>query len=105
MSASKTHETATRAIQFPFYLWLIGTYPILHLYSVNFGLVVDHEVLPTLLGMLGATTVAFFAAKVLFRGSHKSAFLVSLASLFLLVEWSRLRSFCASNFASDLDNR
>ena len=30
--------------QQPFYLWLLGIYPIVHLYSENLGLVIDREV-------------------------------------------------------------
>ena len=65
----------------PFYLWLLGVYPILHLYSVNFGLVIDHEVLTSLAGMLAATAFVFFLMNAVVRDKHKTALMLSIASI------------------------
>ena len=65
----------------PFYLWLLGVYPILHLYSVNFGLVIDHEVLASLAGMLAATTLVFFLTNAVVRDKHRTAFILGIASI------------------------
>ena len=65
----------------PFYLWLLGVYPILHLYSVNFGLVIDHEVFTSLAVMVAATTIAFALTNVLVRDRLKTAFMLSIASI------------------------
>ena len=65
----------------PFYLWLLGVYPIAFLYSINIGLVIDHEVLIGLAGMLTATTVAFFLTNTIVRNRYKTAFLLSIASI------------------------
>ena len=65
----------------PFYLWLLGVYPILHLYSVNFGLVIDHEVLTSLAVMLAATAIAFALTNALIRNKHKTALMLSIASI------------------------
>ncbi len=65
----------------PFYLWLLGVYPILHLYSVNFGLVIDHEVLTSLAVMLAATAIAFALTNALIHDTHKTALILSIASI------------------------
>ena len=65
----------------PLYLWLIGVYPILYLYSVNLGLVTDHEVVTSLAGILAATTIAFALTNVLVRDRLKTAFMLSIASV------------------------
>ena len=65
----------------PFYLWLLGIYPILHLYSVNFGLVIDREVITSCAIMLAATTIAFAVTNVLVGSRRKTAFILSVASI------------------------
>ena len=65
----------------PFYLWLMGVYPIFHLYSLNLGLIVDHEVLISLAAMLVASTIAFLLINVFVRNRHKSAFMLVIASI------------------------
>ena len=74
-------ERLSRAIQQPFYLWLLGIYPIIYLYSVNFGLVIDHEVFTSLAGMLAATTLVFFLTNAVIRDKHRTAFILGIASI------------------------
>ncbi len=71
-----------RVLQFPFYLWILGIYPIIHLYLENFGLVRDFEVPPTIIGMILGTTLVFVAASRVIRDPHKRAFYMSLLSLY-----------------------
>ena len=65
----------------PFHAWLFGIFPILYLYSVNRGLVFDHEVIPTILFMLAATTAVFLAINAFTSDRFKSAAIVSVLSL------------------------
>ena len=65
----------------PFYLWLLGIYPILHLYSVNLGLIIEHEVLASLAAMFVASTIAFLLTNLILGDRHKAAFLLSIASI------------------------
>ncbi|MCY4072734.1 MAG: hypothetical protein OXG60_15680 [Chloroflexi bacterium] len=65
----------------PFYLWLLGISPILHLYAVNFGLVIDREVFTSCAVMLAATTIAFAVMNVLVGSRHKTACILSVASI------------------------
>ena len=34
----------SRVLNQPFYFWLVAVYPILYLYTMNFGLVIEREV-------------------------------------------------------------
>ena len=68
------------ALHYPFYLWLAGIIPILHLYSENLGLVRDREALYVCAGMLLATTLAYHAAKRVIRCKHKTAAMLSICS-------------------------
>ena len=77
----KTSSKLARVLRFPLYLWILGIYPILHLYAVNFGLVEDNEVAHALAGMLAATTIAFAFAKRLEPNQHKRALVLALWSL------------------------
>ena len=74
-------QTLARVWRFPFYLWLLGVYPILHLYSENLGLVKDDEVIYALAFALIATTIAFFAINLFIKQRHKSAALLGICSL------------------------
>ena len=67
---------------FPFYVWLLGLYPILYLYSQNLGLVIDHEVVNVLGWVLTTTTVAFLGINSLLRDRFKTATLIGTAMLF-----------------------
>ncbi len=69
------------ALKQPFYLWIVGVYPIFHLYHENYGLVIDREVLPITAAVLAATTVAFFLTKRLFPDVHARAFILAIWSL------------------------
>ena len=74
-------KQAHRVLQFPFYLWILGVYPILHLYLENFGLVIDREVPLIVVAALAATTVAFPLTKRLFPDAHSRAFILAIWSL------------------------
>ena len=76
------HHNLGRILRFPLYLWILGIYPILHLYSVNFGLVMDHEVAPTIAAMLVATSIVFVLAGRVLPNQHKRAFYLGIGSLF-----------------------
>ena len=69
------------ALKQPFYLWIVGIYPILHLYFENYGLVIDREVLPVAAAALAATTFAFFLTKRFIPDIHTRAFILSIWSL------------------------
>lgn len=65
----------------PFYAWLVGVYPILHLYAENLGLVQDREALHVCAAMLAATSLAFLVVNRLIRCPHKTAAILSLCSI------------------------
>ncbi len=65
----------------PIYLWLLGIYPILHLYSENLGLVKDREVSYVCAVMLAATTLGFLVANRVIRCRYKTAFMLGICSL------------------------
>ncbi len=69
------------AFKQPYYLWLLGVYPILHLYRENFGLVNDHDVALVALAALVTTTLAFMLTKRLFPDAHARAFILAMWSL------------------------
>lgn len=77
----------------PIYLWLIGIYPILHLYMRNIGLVIDIEVFFVAALALAATAVAFVLTKRLFPDIHTRALILAIWSLahalsgHIYVEW------------------
>lgn len=62
----------------PVYPWLVGVFPILHLYAVNFGSVIDREVPITIFLLLAATTVAFVVLNFALRNVHKTALTVTI---------------------------
>ena len=67
--------------QFPFYLWILAIYPIIHLFSTNFGLVYHRDIPPVIAAMLLATTIAFFLAKPFVQNQHKRACILAIWSL------------------------
>ena len=69
------------ALIMPFYLWIIGVYPIIHLYLANFGMVIDSEVLLAAAAALAATTLAFILTRRLFADIHTRALVLALWSL------------------------
>ena len=62
-------------------MWLLGIYPILYLYSENFGLVIEKEVLSCLVWMLIATTIGFLLTNTLLRQAHMTALGLSICSI------------------------
>ena len=74
-------KSLARILNLPFYPWMAGIYPILHLYAENLGLVFDDEVVTVLVLMLIATTIAFVAATLVLRNRFKAAFLLAICSL------------------------
>ena len=74
-------DKLTAVLKQPFYLWLLGIYPILHLYSENLGLVKDREVLYVCAVMLAATSLAFLVANRVVRCRYKTAFMLGICSL------------------------
>lgn len=78
---------------FPLYLWFVGIIPILHLYSNNLGLVIDHQVFLVAALALAATTVAFVLTKRLFPDIHTRALILAIWSLahalsgHIYIEW------------------
>ncbi len=71
----------SHALKQPFYLWLLGIYPIFHLYAENLGLVKDREVLYVCGAVFAATTLAFLVANRVIRCRYKTAFTLSICSL------------------------
>lgn len=74
-------KSLARILNLPFYPWMAGIYPILHLYSENLGLVIDHEVVTVLILMLAATSIAFPAANLILKDWHKTAFILGICSV------------------------
>ena len=74
-------ENLPAILQQPFYLWLIGLYPVLHLYAENLGLVKDREVPIVCAAMIAATTAAFLLANRTLQNRHKTAVILSACSL------------------------
>lgn len=75
------YKVASKVLRFPYYPWLLGIYPILHLYAENFGLVLDSEVIPSVLLVLAGTSVAFYIANRQIRDIHKTGLIIALGSL------------------------
>ena len=71
-----------RLARLPIYLWIVGIYPILHLYVANFGLVQDNQVAHIIAAMLIATTFGYWLAKRFTRDPHKAACFLAIASLY-----------------------
>ncbi len=74
-------QTLRTSLEQPIYPWLMGISPILHLYKENFGLVLDSEVIPSILLMLLGTGIIFYMINRLFRSIHFAAFITGLCSL------------------------
>ncbi|MCY3860336.1 MAG: hypothetical protein OXG25_15670 [Gammaproteobacteria bacterium] len=69
------------ALEQPLYPWLVGISPILHLYKENLGLVIDSEVIPSILLMLLSTSIVFYIINRLVQSMHLTGFITSLCSL------------------------
>jgi len=74
-------KNSRKAFQLPYYLWIMGIIPILHLYQANFGLVRDNEAALAVLGMLVATSAVYLLTGRVLRNPHQRAFYLCLASL------------------------
>ena len=68
-------------LRYPLYLWILGVYPIFHLYSVNIGIVNDYEFVGSVAVMLVLSSVAFFFTRPLVSNPHKRAFMLAICSL------------------------
>ena len=75
-------QLLTQPMRFPFYLWIVSVYPILHLYAANFGMVLEHQVALSVAVMLIAATLAYLAAIPFIANPHKIAFYLSIVSLY-----------------------
>ena len=62
-------------------MWIVGIYPILHLYFENYGLVIDREVIPLSAAVLAATTAAYILTISPFPDNHRRAFILAMWSL------------------------
>lgn len=65
----------------PIYPWLLGLVPILHLYSVNFGSVIDREVPICIFWLMATTSISFSAINFVLRDRHQTAVILSLIVL------------------------
>lgn len=84
--ASEVRRTLVQAfllksLHIPIYPWLTGAYPILYLYSVNYGLVRDREVAYAIVSMLLATTTAFILSGRFLQYIHQRALYLGIVSL------------------------
>ena len=73
-------------LQQPFYFWLVAVYPILYLYTMNFGLVIDREFSVSVICMLVATTIGFIVTNAVLHNCHKTALIVSSISVCFSLE-------------------
>lgn len=74
-------QAASKVFRFPFYPWLLGIFPILHYYTENLSLVIDAEVLPTILFMLVGTSIVFIFCNRRLQDIHFAAVFTSLCSI------------------------
>ena len=74
-------RTASKVFRFPFYPWLLGIFPILHYYTENLSLVIDAEVLSTILFMLAGTSVVLIFCNRRLQDIHLTAVFTSLCSI------------------------
>jgi len=65
----------------PIYPWLLGLVPILHLYTVNFGSVIDREALICIFWLMLTTSIGFAAINFVFRDRHQTALILSFIVL------------------------
>ena len=74
-------SSVARCFRQPVYPWLLATIPVLHLYSSNYGLVIDHEVLVVLAASLIGTALGYLLARRLLENEHRAAFALSICIL------------------------
>ena len=65
----------------PLYPWLLGIFPILHLYSANFGSVIDREVPICIFWIMVAASAGFAAINSVLRDRHQTAPIVAIIVL------------------------
>lgn len=65
----------------PLYPWLVGVFPVLHFYTENLGMVIDAEVLPTILFVLAGTSIIFMFCKRRLQDIQVTALFTSLCSI------------------------
>ena len=69
-----------RCFWYPIYPWLLGIFPVLYLYSANYGLVRDWEVAYALIAMLVGTTIAFGLIHRFTDNIHTAAIILGICS-------------------------
>ena len=74
-------QTLRTVLEQPIYPWLLGISPILHFYKENLGLVLDYEVITSILLMLLGTGIVFYIIHRQVRCIQLAAFITSLCSL------------------------
>ncbi len=74
-------RTIGALLQLPIYPWLVGVYPILHLYSENIELVIDSEVMPSILLLLFGTSMVFYLFNRMVGNEHLAGFITSACSI------------------------
>lgn len=74
-------KSTLKRLRLPIYPWLLGVFPVLHLYSVNFGAVIDREVPVCLLWLMAGTSFAYIAINLILRNRHETALVVSFVIL------------------------
>ena len=74
-------QTLRAALRKPIYPWLLGIFPVLHYYTENLGLVIDAEVLPTILFVLIGTSIVFILCNRRLKDKHLTAVFTSLCSI------------------------
>lgn len=81
MPGAAISKAASKVLHVPVYPWLLGVFPILHYYQENLSLVIEAEVLPTILFMLFGTSIVFIACNRWLQDIHSAAVLTSIFSI------------------------
>jgi len=68
-------------LRYPFYLWILSLYPVLHLYLRNHSIVVHSEALLTIIAVLAGTSLAFVLTKNALPNIHSRALILTVWSL------------------------
>ena len=77
----KKKTQLSRYVDLPLYPWFVAVIPILHLYSNNLGLVIDQDVLLSLVLALLGTAIAFLAINHFLSDRHRTALIVMTCSI------------------------
>ena len=81
VQATVLRKSTPNILKLPAHPWLIGAFPILYLYSQNFGLVFENEVPALVFWMLLVTTIGFVSAYAIWRNVCKAALIISGVSV------------------------